>query len=255
MSEFQGLFSLQGYLRVAPILADGSFGALRWMGNVPEATLQLNTDATDKSESYSGQRLQIGRLTTSTTAAFNYTLDYWSASNLALAFNASAQDIAASTVTSEVFPDDLVAGDLVRLSHPFVSGLTITDSAATPVSVPAANVVLDPTAHSANVAKVIDPGAFTQPFKAAYSYEAARNLVLFSRPGAAVYLQFDGVDTENDRPVLIELWKVRHNPVAELSLINAEYGNLAMTSAVLFDPTRDADASLGGFGRMLQKAV
>lgn len=249
------LFSLQGYLRTAPILSDGSIGALRWVGNVPEATLQLNTDATDKNESFSGKRLQIGRITTSTTAAFNYTMDYWSSANLALAFNASEQGIAASTVTAEQFPADLIAGDLVRLAHPFVTGLTITDSASgTPATVPETNVALDSTAHSANVARIIDPASFVQPFKAAYSYAAAKNLVLFSQLGKPVYLQFDGINTETDEPVLIEMWKVRHNPIAELALIHQEYGNLAMTSAVLFDTTRDADPALGGFGRLLQKA-
>ena len=249
------LFSLQGYLRTAPILADGSIGALRWLGNVPEATLALENQATDKNESFSGQRLQIGRLDTGKTASFNYTMDYWSPANLALAFNATEQDIATGSVTGEAFPDDLVAGDLVRLAHPFASALAITDSAGTPATVPAVNAALDSTSHSQNVVSIIDPGAFVQPFKAAYTYAAAKNLVLFTKIGAAVYLQFDGINTETGDPVVLELWKVRHNPIASLALINEAYGNLPMTSAVLFDQTKMADTLLGGFGRMLMKAA
>ena len=248
------LFSLQGYLRIAALLPDGSIGKLRWLGNVPEATLALGTESTDKNESFTGKRLQIGRLQTAVTAAFNYTLDYWSTANLALAFNSEETSIASSTVTGETFPTGLAIGDQVRLDHPFVSSLVISDSATpTPATVTSGNYNL--VGHSDSVVEIAGLGSYVQPFTAAYSYAAATNLVLFSKIGLAVYLQFDGINTETNEPVLIDLWKVRHDPVSELGLINTEYGNLAMTSAVLFDQSRALDASLGGFGRMLQKAA
>lgn len=248
------LFSLQGYLRIGELLPDGSIGKLRWLGNVPEATLALGTESTDKNESFTGKRLQIGRLQTSTTAALNYTMDYWSAANLALAFNSEETDIAASTVTGETFPTALAIGDQVRLDHPFVSSLVISDSTTpTPLVVAGSNYNL--VGHSDSVVEIAGLGSYVQPLKAAYSYAAATNLVLFSKIGRNVYLQFDAVNTVTGDPVLIDLWKVRHDPVSELGLINTEYGALAMTSAVLFDTARSLDASLGGFGRMLQKAA
>lgn len=248
------LFSLQGFLRVAPIAPNGTIGKLRWLGNVPEATLALGTETTDKNESFSGKRLQIGRLETGTTAGFNYTMDYWSSANLALAFNAEESVIAASTVTGETFPSALAAGDQVRLDHPFVSSLVITDSATpTPATVPGTHYRL--VGHSENVVEILNAGSYLQPFRAAYAYAAANNLVLFSRIGSNVYLQFDGINTETGESVLIELWKVRHDPVSEMALINTEYGSLSMTSAVLFDSTRAQDPVLGGFGRMLQRAA
>lgn len=245
------LFSLQGYIRSGEILDDGSIGKLRWLGNVPEATLELSTSSTDKNESYTGKRLQIGRLTTATTAALNMTLDEWSSANLALAFQATVSNIITGTVTAEVFPDDLVAGDLVRLDRPFASALVITDSAGTPATVPPANYALE--GHGGNIVRIINPASFTQPFKAAYTYAAAENAVLFAAPSKVVFVQFDGINTETDEPVVLDLWRVRFDPVGSLGLINAEYGNLAMTAAVLFDPTRASDAALGGFGRMMQK--
>ncbi|PZP39609.1 MAG: DNA mismatch repair protein MutL, partial [Pseudomonas fluorescens] len=48
--------------------------------------------------------------------------------NLALAFQATVADIAASTVTAEAFPTGLIVGDQVRLDHPFASNLVITDN-------------------------------------------------------------------------------------------------------------------------------
>lgn len=247
------LFSLQGYFRTGKLLPDGSIGALRWVGNVPEATLQLAVETASKNESFSGQRQQIGELDTSTTGTLNMTLDYWSSANLAEAFRATIQDITAGSVTGETFPTGLVAGDLVRLDHPFASSLVLTDSATTPVTVDTDDYALD--GHSGGVVRIIDPTGYTQPFEAAYSYAAAKNVVLFSKPSEHVFLQFDGINTETGEPVLIDLWKIKFRPVQSLGLINAEYGNLPLVAAVLFDPTRALDPALGGFGRMLQKAA
>lgn len=253
MSANQSLFSLQGYLRIATLLDNGSIGPLRWMGNVPEATLALTTEAAEKNESFGGQRLQIGRMPTATAATFNYTLDYWSTPNLALAFNAEEATIAPGSVTGETFPAGLVALDQVRLDHPFVTSLALTDSAGTPAPVATNKYRL--TGHSDSVVELLDVGGYTQPFKAAYSHPEISNLVLFSKLGKAVYLQFDGINTENGKPVLLDLWKVRHNPVSQLSLINNEYGNLPMTTSVLYDTARGIDPALGGFGRMLQRTA
>ncbi len=128
----------------------------------------------------------------------------------------------------------------------------VTDSTGTPATVTPGSYSLE--GHGKNRVRIIDPGAYTQPFKAAYSYDAAQNLALFSQLGVPVYLQFDGINTETDEPVLMEFWRTRFDPVSEVGLINAEYGNLPLAGAVLYDQTKDADAMLGGFGRMLQKA-
>jgi hypothetical protein len=251
MSGTGSLFSLQGYIRSADILPDGKIGPLRWLGNVPEATLELSTNSTDKTDSFSGKRLQLGRLDTGTTAALNLTLDYWSSANLALGFQATVIDTTASTVTSEAFPTGLVVGDQVRLDHPFASDLVITDSATTPITVPPANYEL--VGHSKGVVELKTLGAFQQPFKAAYSYEAVENTVLFSAPGKVQFLQFDGINTETGDALIIELWRSRFAPVQSLGLINQEYGSLALSAAILFDQARATDAALGGFGRLLQK--
>ncbi len=246
------LFSLQGFLNIGTLLPNGDIGKLRWLGNVPEATLQLGVETEDKKEDFSGGRNLIGRLQTGVSAALNYTLDYWSPANLALAFNTTEATIAASTVTGEEFPTGLVAGDLVRLDHPFATSLVVTDDAGTPAPlVSGTNYRLE--GHCKNTVKILDPAALVQPFSAAYSYDAVTNLVMLSQIGKPVFMQFDGINTETGEAVLLELWKVRHDPIKELGLINKAYGNMAMTSAVLYDAARAVDPVLGGIGRMLQK--
>jgi hypothetical protein len=248
----QNLFSLQGYMRAA-LLTNGVIGPMFWLGNVPDATLSLDTSTADKTDSFTGKRLQIGRLPTGTTAKLDVTLDYWSSKNLALAFQASQASIVAGTVTGEVFPAALIAGELVRLDHPFASSVVVTDSTGSPITVDPSDYALE--GHSLSTVRIIDPAGYVQPFKGAYSYEAASNLVLFSAPSQYLYVQFDGINTETDEPVLIELWRQRFDPIKSMGLIQKEYGSLGMTAAVLYDTTRAADPTLGGFGRMLQKAT
>jgi len=55
--------------------------------------------------------------------------------------------------------------------------------------------------------------------------------------------------------VLVDLYRCKFNPIGELGLIHEEYGSLALTGAVLFDPLNARNANLGGYGRMITKQV
>src|SRR5690606_21011984 len=117
------LFSLQGHIRIGERLASGKPGKLYWAGNVPEATIALAEETTEKNESFSGQRLSYGRLGTSRSGTLNLTLDEWSLKNLALGLYSAPLNTVGGSVTDEAFPTGLVAGDQVRLDHPYASSL------------------------------------------------------------------------------------------------------------------------------------
>lgn len=246
------LFSLQGYFRVAD-LTNGVIGKLRDLGYTSESTLTLNTEEVNKNESQSGKRLLVGQMTTGISAALSLSLDTWSSANLALCYEATEADIASTTISGETFPAGLAAGELVRLANPFVTGLSITDSAATPATVNAAHYRI--VGHSSNVVEMLNPTGYTQPFRAAYTRQAAKNLVLFSAPSREVYLQFDGINTETSQPLLFEFWRLKFKPIAQQQLLNTEYGSLALGTSILYDATRAPDPLLGGMGRMMLKAA
>jgi hypothetical protein len=247
-------FSLQGYFMIGALLGDGSIGKLRWLGDTTDANLTLTTESETTKESYTGLRLQTGEIVTSRSGSLEYSLKNFSQANLALAFEAGVQSIVAGTVTGETFPTSLVAGDMVRLDHAFTTGLVITDS-ATPTAATVTNTKYRPFGHSNGVIELLDVTGYTQPFKAAYSYDAVDNLVLFSNPGVEVYLLFDGINTATNEPLLLDLWKVKHQPVSQLGLLNNGFGTLPLKASVNFDTTRSLDAALGGFGRMQQKTA
>ncbi|WP_244539167.1 hypothetical protein [Pseudomonas aeruginosa] len=55
--------------------------------------------------------------------------------------------------------------------------------------------------------------------------------------------------------MIVTLYRCKFDPVSDLALINDEYGNFQLTGSVLYDTLNAADAKLGGFGRIVQKAA
>lgn len=248
----QSLFSLQGHIKVALRDAQGRPGPLHWLGNVPEATLALNQEAVDKSESFTGQRHQIGRLNTGRTAVLSGTMDYWSVKNMALGLYGTPSVIAGSSVTGEELPDGLLVGEVVQLNHAFATDLVLTDSTpVTPLVVDTEDFRL--IGHGLNQVEILGLGAYVQPFVAAYTKASVDNLAIFTAPAPERYVVFDGINTETGEAVLIDLYRGRFDPFQNVGLIHAEYGSLPFQAAILYDAISAVDPVLGGFGRMRSK--
>lgn len=252
MSSAPNLFSFQGRVLIGLRDANGKPLSLQWVGDVDPCQIKLSTTTDDVFESYTGFRQQIGRMVKQTKCDMSMTFKQWSTNALAVALYAQATTVTGGTVTGEVVPT-VVAGDNVKLAQNGVSALALTDSAATPLTVPPANYQLMQSAQATNnngVVQINNVGTFTQPFKAAYSYVGATNLALFTTPAPERYFMLDGVDTETGNPVLVRLYKLRLDPISQLDVINDGYGTLPVAGSVLYDPLNASDATLGGFGRI-----
>lgn len=249
------LFSLQGYIRIATRLPSGKAGKSWWAGNVPEATLELGAEFARKTESFTGGRTPYGKRKTSQTGRFTGTFDEWSAKNLALGLHSAVLATATGTVTGEVLPGGLAVGDQVRLDHPYASDLVLTDSTGSPVTVDIDDYEL--VGHNANVIDILGLGspAYVQPLRAAYDYEAYSSLEVFAEEPEEVFVIFDGIDTETNSPVLIDLFRTSFDPFTNFALINAEYGSLPFGADVLYDPLNALPSGKGGFAKIRQKAA
>lgn len=245
------LFSLQGKILIGARQTNGRPGKLFWAGNVPEATLALATESTDKTESFSGNRLSYGRLQTSKTGTINMTLDEWSRKNLELGLYGQNSSVVTGSVTGEAFPAGLAVGDLVRLARPYASALVLTDSAGSPVTVTPSHYALG--GHNNAIVEILNIAAYTQPFVAAYTYAAYQTLDAFTQPSTERYAIFDGINTETGEGVLIDLYRVRFDPISELPLINSEYGALPMAGSLLYDQLNDDGSVTGGFLKITEK--
>lgn len=247
----QGLYSLQGNLWIAKRLASGKPGAAVWAGNMPEATLEMSVSNVDKRESFSGSRGLYGRMYSERGAVLNGIFDEWSLRNLALLLHSKAEAEAGGSVTGEVFPADLVEGDIVTLDHPYATDLVIEDSTGSPVTVDPEHYEF--AGHNQRQVRLLDVDTYTQPFVANYTYAAYDSLDFFSETPEEVYLIFDGIDTESGQAITIDMFRAQFDPLGNLALINEEYGSLPFSAAMLFDARNMASNGRGGYARIRAK--
>lgn len=246
-------FSGQGKVFIAERDGNGNPLAFRYVGNVPDLKINLTTDKVEHMESVSGQRLTDLVFTKSQKVEAGFTLEDFSIPNLALAMYGTNDAMDAHSVTNEVLPDDLVAGDIVRLKYPNVSSVVITDSTGSPKTLTAGNYKVNGAYGSIQLNDLTTDGPYTQPFKVAYSAAATGSRSRMF--GAAVterWVRFEGLNTaDGNKPVLVELYRVRLDPAKELALINDDLLKLELTGSALYDASKELDTELGVFGRVV----
>lgn len=246
MSE---LISLQGSIYAATRnTTTGKPGKRTWLGNASAASLKLSVDKSDKSESFSGARGLYGSLVKTRSATLEMTLDEFLPENLALGLHGSVVAVTASTVTGETFPVGLVVGDEVQLANRFVSSVVLKDSTGTPITVDPADYQVNATA---GYIKLLDVTGYVQPLKADYAYAAADNMALFSSVAPPErWVTFDGINTVTGKRIVLDLFRVQFDPVADFGLINDDWGGLQLSGTCLLDAINLNDSNMGGYGRL-----
>ena len=239
-------FSGQGIVYAAERLSTGKPGRLQDLGNCTSFKLDLKTDVMKVSESRSGNRLPYARIGKGNESEVALTITDFLLDNLGLGLYGTKITKAAGTVTGEVLPTGLVAGDRIQLANPKVSSVVLKDSAATPATLTAAthyNADLDPGHIS-----IVDVGSFTQPFKADYSYASSKKLGAFAASPSEKMLILEGVNTaDNWRRVRITVFRVVLDPITGLDLINDDLAKLELKGSALYDPLRATSDPLGQF--------
>jgi len=241
----------QGKWYTAKRDAAGNPKALRWLLDTSAAKIALKTSTVKQTESYSGQRGTVKNITVAKDCTIELTLQELSKENLSLALFGKAQTVASGSVTGEVLPADLVAGDRVALKFPKVSNLVLTDSATPPAPIDAAKYKLDP-AYGAIVLN--DITGITQPIKAAYKHDPVEQVSIFSSIPEDIFLRYEGINlAEDGAPIIVELYRVKTEPLKELALISDnKVADMNISGSVLIDTTKSPEDDLGQFGRIVQ---
>lgn len=245
-------YSLQGKVWLAKRLSSGKCGALQWIGDNSDLTLKLTTDKSERTESWSGNRLTSAVLQKAKKAEISLKPNQLDPKVLALALYANVATIAAGTVTAEALPADLAVGDTVVLDHPNSSDVVITDSTPTTPKtlVLGTDYRIESAAGSLITLLSLGTPAFTPPFSVAYSYAGGVDLAMFTGPIPERYLVFDGINTLTGDRILVRLYRCQLDPVSDLALIGDDLGEMTLGGSVLFDAVNAADANLGGFGKI-----
>jgi hypothetical protein len=247
-------FSGQGTVYVGDRDTSGNVATFRDVGNVPALKLSLTTDVLEHKESRTGQRLTDLSLIKDRKANVTMTLENFSKANLMMLLYGTASTVSSGSASAETLPTGLASGDLVSLAHGFVSSVVITDSNSSPATLVAGtNYKVD---LNSGMVTFLTVTSFTQPFKAAYSF-ASQDVVPFFRASTKErFLKFVGLNTTNSNiPCIVELYRIRFDPVGNIDLINDDLAQFEVTGAVLYDQTRDSDSLLGGFGRIVQQVL
>ncbi|QDH70845.1 phage tail tube protein [Marilutibacter alkalisoli] len=240
-------FSFQGRIYLGTKLPSGQPGALTWVGDQSSCEINLNTENVDRTETFSGNRLQSARLRTSTTVELNLVLRYFNPYNVQLGLYSTPQNVTAGSVAGEVLPSGLVVGDRVALQNGAnVTNLSIEDDMAAALT---AGTHYRRDDANGSVIEILDLGSFVQPLVADYDHDAFTSLPLFTAQPPERYLYMDGINTVDGSRVRAHLYRVQFNPVENLGMINEEFGELPLSGTALFDSDNATDPTLGGFGR------
>lgn len=241
-------FSFQGKVYLGTRLTGGKPGPLRWVGDAPKCDVSLNTDSETRKESWSGNRLTSAYLQKGTDVTVALTLNWANAENLVLGLYGTQITVASGSVTGEVLPT-VAVGDVVALEHGGISTVVVKDSAGSPVTLVADTDYEIDSANGGTI-KFLNLGAYTQPFKVDYAHTASADVTMFTAAPPERYLLLDGVNTLDNSPVRLRLYRTRFNPLSTLPLINDSFGTIELSGAVLYDDEAAADSDLGGFGKM-----
>lgn len=237
----------QGKVYLAPRDENGKPGAWRWIGDVSALQVAMTVESFSHKESYSGQRAEVRRLITSKEASVTSTWHDHSPDNLALLLYGASATIAAGSVTGETLPANIQAGERYSLEHQNISDVVIgalvenTDYTVDPEFGAIEFLTAQATAPSVN-----------------YKYGASTITSVFDQNPAEVAFRYEGMNlAEDERKVILELYKLKYDPTSALSLINTDtsLAGLETTAAALADTQRkEDDAVYGRYGRLIHVA-
>jgi hypothetical protein len=224
--------------------AAGGIDNMTFVGNVPQLEVKFQTESIEHMESQTGKGLTDLRIQNKTMGNMTCILENFSRANLAKAYYGVATLVTGATVTGEQIK--CKKGGRVPLANIGLSSFTslgtlingtdyIVDLASGTVEFPTAGAAVDATNYAA-----------------AYVYQTYDNLSAFTAPNKDIWLRFNGLNhVDEDKPVIVDLFKVNFDPAEVLSLIQSsnDIAQLSLSGSVLFDPLQPATGPGGRFMR------
>lgn len=246
MAVTEEYLSLQGASYLAKNV-DGRPVALRELGNQKSVQLRISTDSFDIKETKTGKRGKIKTVVKERNIELEMQLDEQKRDDIALAFQAEPIKTQGRSVADEALPT-LKANDEFKLSGFNLSALSVKDSAG---------VTLDLGVHysvdlQAGVLTLLKTDNLSQPLLVSYTEGEVESSVFFTLPdGADYYYLFKGINSLDNKRVMLELWKFQPKVDSTMDLINDELGELTISGNANLDNSKIQDPKLGAFGRLV----
>ena len=249
-------FSGQGIVYVADRNSTGDILSYTDVGNVPSLRVSLETTTVEHKESRSGKRLIDLRLTTENNARVTMTLEKFTKKNLQiLLFGLESSATSSTTITGEILNKNwntVAVGNVYFTKYPNASALTLKAGATTLVLNTDYTVDL-PTGRITILSISASGPTGTDDLTVDYTAAAYESVTMFRDAQKPRALKFVGLNTaDSERAVIVDLYNVIFDPATNFDLINDEVAQFELEGSVLYDTTRATDATLGGFGRVIQ---
>ncbi|RKG30283.1 hypothetical protein D7V21_16200 [Acinetobacter guerrae] len=243
-------FAFQGKIYLGENV-NGKPRNLKWVGDQSSLNFALAIEKEERKENYTGTKGTSVINIQSKAVNPELVLRYLTPENILLGVHGKLNKVAAGTVTAEVLPSDLVAGELVKLDKANISNLVLTDSTpSTPKTLALGTdyKIESPYAALVQILNVATP--LTPPFKAAYSYGASTNVSMLTSSPPVRYLYMEAINTVDGRRALVHLYKVQFDPMSQLPLTSQTLSEFTLSGATLIDSVNTLNTDLGGFGRI-----
>ena len=215
-----------------------------WLGNAPAFSITLSVEKQEHRESYSGQNLIDVSYITAKNASIACTLEEFNAFNLALCLNGDSSKVAANAVDKTMTLPALAAGDAISLGEVNIDTFSLVDSGSSPID--AGDYNLDKGTGTLEALAAIAAGAEAEFTTLAYDATA-----MFTKPDLEWWVRFAGLNMLDElRPTVVDLYRVKFDPVQNLGLISAELAQLEIAGTPLADQTRPSNDPFGQFGKI-----
>lgn len=200
-------------------------------------------------ESCSGQRLDLAELQTGKSGEVELQLFQFDRAMLSMALFGTLATKTGASVTNEAMPT-VAVGDYVHTKHPKISTVVVKDSTGSPLTLTAGTDYTVDSADHGRI-KILNLGAYVQPFKVDYAYASYANIAAFTAASVVKGIVFDGVNTADaNKPVRCIIPRVSWGPTEGFDWLSDEEVTLSLKGRMLYVSELASDAEYGPFMRV-----
>lgn len=222
----------QGSVYMAPRDSTGQIGGYEWIGDVQGFTISTSQDTLEGQEDYSGKRVTVYSIVTSTDVSFSMDVKNINGKNLARAYYGTTASGSGATVTAEAVT--AYNDSVFPLAYPNVSSVVVKKGVTTLV------LNTDYTVDAVNGLITILPGSTQVPagpgiaLTVDYTYAAYSAKVETLVSDAKEYaIMFSGKSQTDNLPVRYVLHRAKPGLAASLDLIGTDISLLTIEGQCL----------------------
>lgn len=228
---------------------DSPTGAMLYVGNADSAKVSLKVERKEKRESKTGTNSLVRSKVVQLGGEIEIVISEDNRENLELfLFGDSATRGAVTDHDDEnKIPANSAVGEIYRLEYQNVSGLVITDDGAMDATVSSSKYEVDRKYGKVKILQDLGTG----PFTVTYDADAANVIPVFQHTDRPLYYRHEGINIGNDvdTAFLMEMWKIKLDPVTDLDLITDDFGKFTLKGTLVVSNWKATDPKFGKFGR------